>query len=199
MAFQKKVCVKRETKITPAAPVPPCIMCDRLANYKSTGGLSSLAVEMRLVEEWSAHNYKCPRIVENQNKTHTGNGTYAGAWAFTLTKAPTDPYNVGDMICAVRKVLLQKSCPVVKYAWYLEYKSTPEDAYAHPHIHGIYETATGGRIEAKHFKRAWPIWDEKSFLGKGFRGGYHRPIKSEEGYQQYIKKDGGISESGGQI
>jgi len=197
MAFQKKVCVKRETKITPVVPLPHCDICSELSNYESKGGLPGLAMEAALMDKWSAHKHRCHRI--NVNKTHTGNGTYAGAWAFTLTKAPTDPYNVGDMICAVRKLLLQKSCPVIKYAWYLEYKPTPEDAYAHPHIHGIYETVTGGRIEAKHFKRAWPIWDEKSFLGKGFRGGYHRPIKSEEGYQEYIKKDGGISESGGQI
>jgi len=128
----------------------------------------------------------------NLKKTHQGNGAFQGAFAFTLTKAPTDDLTEFDMIKAVRKVMSQKSCPVSKYAWYLEYGD--DEKKLHPHIHGLYETETQGRIEAKHFKRAWPIWDEKHKLGNGFRGGYHRPVRSEEGYEQYIKKDAGKNE-----
>jgi len=198
MAFQKKVCVPRTGIISPAEPLPFCEICEEFSNYKKVSfGVCALEREAKMLDDFARHNKTCPRL--HPKKTHKGNGTYTGAWAFTLTKAPTDPYNVGDMIKAVRKVMTQQSCPVVKYAWYLEYKPTAEDPYAHPHIHGLYETTTGGRIEAKHFKRAWPLWDEKTFLGQGFRGGFHRPIKSEEGYSKYIAKDGGISESGGQI
>jgi len=123
------------------------------------------------------------------HKSHSGNGTYKGAFAFTLTKSPSDELSVDDMIAAAKKILNQKSNPTKRFAWFLEYKEEEK----HPHIHGMYETATGGRIESKHFKRAWPIWDPTQKMGAGFRGGYHRPVRSDEGYANYIAKDGGPS------
>jgi len=136
--------------------------------------------------------------VQKKPKHHTGNGTYRGAFAFTITKGPNDALTVGDMLKAARKLMAQTSCPVVKYAWFYEDKGRDANGDPiHPHIHGMYETVTGGRIEAKHFKRAWSIWDEspKARLGSGFRGGYHAAVKSEESYKDYIKKDGGMGES----
>lgn len=131
-----------------------------------------------------------------KSRTHRGNGKHQGAWAFTLTKSPSDPYSIGDMLIAVRKVMSQKSDPVKSYAWYYEDKGKDENGDPiHPHIHGMYETEDGGRIERKHFKRAWPIWDENKPCGAGFRGGYHRPVKVEEAYSDYIKKDAGMHES----
>jgi len=127
--------------------------------------------------------------------THNGNGTYKGAWAFTLTKSPDDDITEEQMIAAVRKIMAQQSCPVVKYAWYLEHKENG----THPHIHGMYETSTGGKIESKHFKRAWKIWDPSQRLGQGFRGGYHRPVLSNELYSAYIAKDGGIGDKSSNI
>lgn len=133
-------------------------------------------------------------------KHHIGNGKPQGAFAFTLTKSPKDPLTVGDMLSAVRKVMSQKSCPVKRYAWYYEDKGRDEHGDAiHPHIHGMYETDTGQQIEAKHWKRAWDIWNPKKPLGAGFVGGYHRPVRSEEAYSDYIKKDGGMSESKGVV
>lgn len=126
-------------------------------------------------------------------KSHIGNGAPKGAFAFTLTKSPADDLTEDDMIIAVRKLMAQKSCPVHKYAWYLEY-GEPETR-SHPHIHGMYETFTEGRIEAKHFKRAWSIWDEKQKHGFGFRGGYHRPVRTDEGYSNYIAKDNGLNDT----
>lgn len=158
----------------------------------------SMALENKLTPERIARGYKLmdDHLVEchgysPQSKTHSGNGLYQGAFAFTLTKSPDDDLTEEDMIKAAEKIMNQQSCPVEKYAWYLEY-GDPE-LKAHPHIHGMYETTTKGRIERKHFKRAWPIWDEKTPLGRGFRGGYHRPVRAEEGYSDYIKKQGGIS------
>lgn len=146
-------------------------------------------------ESWNRHIRSGACVKYCKTRSHVGNGKYQGPWAFTLTKSPTDPYSVGDMLIAVRKIMSQKSCPVIKYVWYYEDKG--KDQYGdpiHPHIHGIYETATGGRIERKHWKRAWNIWDESKPMGSGFRGGYHRPIRSEEGYSDYIKKDAGMHE-----
>lgn len=143
--------------------------------------------------------------LSSHTKTHSGNGTYQGAFAFTLTKSPKDELTVLQMITAAEKLMRQKSCPVKKFAWYLEHKPTLDDTEAHPHIHGMYETADGKRIESKHFKRAWPIWGEHAKdengrpvrLGAGFRGGYHRPVKCEEKYIDYIRKDGGKCDSFG--
>jgi len=151
----------------------------------------SFAIQKELLT--MLEKYKCPK-----KKTHVGNGKPQGEFAFTLTKSDKDVITVGDMLTAVRKIMTQKSCPVIKYAWYYEEKGRDGNGDPiHPHIHGIYETESGGRIEAKHFKRAWSIWDEKKPMGQGFRGGYHRTVKHNESYRDYIEKDGGMSETRG--
>lgn len=160
--------------------------CPYIASYSLT---SSIAESKRMIAE-----------IEKQMRmktTHVGNGSPRGAFAFTFTKSPKDELTVGDMIAAVKKVLTkQKSKKVIKYAWYLEYKGRDEEGLPnHPHIHGMYETDDGYRIEQKHFKRAWKVWSEDVACGAGFRGGYHRPVKHDERYNAYIKKDGGIGES----
>lgn len=146
--------------------------------------------------EYARHTRSPKCLIFGKSRAHSGNGKHNGLWAFTLTKSPKDTETVGDMLAAVRKVMQQKSCPVVEYAWYYEDKGRDENGDPiHPHIHGLYETETGGRIERKHWKRAWPLWDENKPMGAGFKGGYHRPVKDGEGYKDYIKKDGGMSES----
>jgi hypothetical protein len=169
----------------------PCWHCcqeceDILDNYLHDNAYSARA---HYKSEKLAHNRRAHRTIA----THEGNGTHKGAWAFTLTKSPTDDLTEEDMIKAVRKLMAQKSCPVEKYAWYLEHK----DDNTHPHIHGMYQTTTGGKIETKHFKRAWPIWDPSTRMGAGFRGGYSRPVRSDEKYSAYIAKDGGLGDSSG--
>jgi len=162
--------------------------------YSGLTFLEAIAPQEHLIN----HIEKC-RITNPPNKTHKGNGTYKGLWAFTITCSPNDNLGFGDMIKAVEKVMKQKTRPAIKYIWYLENKGVNDmGVMIHPHIHGMYETANGGRIEAKHWKRAWPIWDESVLLGKfGHRGGYHRPVTHEEGYSDYIKEDGGAHGSFG--
>jgi hypothetical protein len=158
-------------------------------------GASGLAEERFLMDRMFENNHHKNCKVFNPGKIREGNGAPKGAFAFTLTKSPKDPLTVGDMLTAVRKVMTQKSCPVARYAWYYEDKGRDENGDAiHPHIHGMYETHTLGRIEAKHWKRAWSVWNENKGMGAGFQGGYHRPVKSDEAYESYIKKDGGMSE-----
>lgn len=133
-----------------------------------------------------------------KTRSHIGNGKPVGPFAFTLTKSPKDPHTVGDMLTAVRKIMGQKTKPVLKYAWYYEDKGRDDNGDPiHPHIHGMYDTEDGGRIPARQFQRAWPIWDESRPLGSGFVGGFHRVVKSEEAYLDYIAKDGGMGESKG--
>lgn len=151
---------------------------------------------LTILDRWIFHTRSKACSHYNKSKVRVGNGAPSGAFAFTLTKSPSDPHTLGDMLAAVRKLMAQKSCPVTRYVWYVEDKGKDANGEPlHPHIHGMYETQSLGRIEAKHFKRAWPLWDEKVRLGAGFKGGYHRPVKSEESYLDYVKKDGGICES----
>lgn len=166
-----------------------CFRCEMFVGYfKSLNGCYQ---QMAMIE----NGYYAHLNTHYSSKTHTGNGTYSGPFAFTLTKSPKDALSVGDMLTAVRKIMSQKSCPVARYAWYYEEKGRDENGDPiHPHIHGMYETETGGRIEKKHWKRAWPIWDIDVPIGAGHRGGYHRPVRSNEAYSDYIKKDGGMSE-----
>lgn len=117
---------------------------------------------------------------------HIGNGKPNGIFAGTLTMSPKDALNENDMLHAINKIMIQKTVPVEKYAWYLEYT----DANV-PHIHFIYRTTSGGRIHQKIFKRYWKIWDESQQCGKGHRGGYHKVVESETAYTEYIEKDGG--------
>lgn len=123
------------------------------------------------------------------SKSHVGNGAPQGAFAFTLTMSPNDGLTKEDMVKAVKKLMAQKTAPVKTYAWYLEYGDL--EAKTHPHIHGMYETETGGRIPRRQFKRVWSIWGEgepHKQIGNGFYGGYHRPVRDKEAYSDYIKK-----------
>lgn len=125
-------------------------------------------------------------------KTHKGNGKPNGLFAGTLTVASSDDISEADLLASIRKIFSQKTCPVKRYAWYLEYTEAGK-----PHIHFLYETEKGGRIHAKVFMRYHKTWDESVKLGKGHRGGYHKLVDSEIAYGEYIAKDGGIGESKG--
>lgn len=152
----------------------------------------SWKLEKAISDSFKRHrNSNCPRMLAlGPVKHHKGNGKPKGLWAGTLTMAPTDPYNEDDMVMAIRKLFKQETCPVEKYAWYLEY--TGNDL---PHIHFCYRTPNGNRIHAKVFKRVWKLWDENVKLGAGHKGGYHRLVSDEDAYLKYIAKDKGRHES----
>jgi len=134
---------------------------------------------------WDQYKSRCPHLLSQQkNTTHKGNGTHKGIWAGTLTVAPTDDLTRDDMITSIKKIMRQRSCPVKEFVWYLENTTA-----GLPHVHFMYRTESGGRIERKHFKRLWPIWNEDVKCGAGHRGGYHRPCHSETEYLAYVKKD----------
>ena len=148
------------------------------------------AISTETYAQYLAKQHKHVRFahIHGNKQTHEGNGKPKGAFAFTLTKSPNDDLTEEDMIAAVRKLMAYKSYEIKRYAWYLEHI----DGKDHPHIHGMYELSTQGQIENKFFKRAWPIWDPKIRFGQGFRGGYHRPVRDGEQYDEYIAKQDGI-------
>lgn len=163
--------------------LPKCVLCQAhaiMVMRKAT---------QRYIDDWNAH--RLTDTCSYYRKPKQGNGTYSGVWAFTLTMSPEDALGKPELLRAARKIMAQKSCPTIRYAWHYEDKGVDAAGRPiHPHIHGLYETANGGRIEAKHFKRAWKIWDESIRMGRGFRGGYHRPVLAEESYKKYIAEDG---------
>lgn len=148
----------------------------------------------KLLYEWQDHCIDVHKQPDTREKK-TKNGKYKGLFAFTMTMSPHDGLTENQMIFACKKIMEQKSQPVMKFAWYLEYKD-PETKQ-HPHIHGMYELENGRRIEKKHWQRQWSIWDENMPLGAGFRGGYHRAVRLDEPYADYISKQKGIGESHG--
>lgn len=121
---------------------------------------------------------------------HKGNGKPKGIFAGTLTMSPKWETNEEEMVTAIKKLMRQKTCPVKRYVWYLEY--TQDNV---PHIHFIYETDTGGRITQQTFKRQWKYWDESTPCGGGHVGGYHKHCAKEDDYLEYISKDKGRHEN----
>lgn len=125
----------------------------------------------------------CDRIVAS------GKPPTLKEYAFTLTCAPTDQKTLQDMIDAAEYLSKygltnapeERPC---KFAYVVEH---PETNF---HIHGVYSTASGRRIAAKYFKRAWSLWDERVKLGHGHRGGYHKLCMDPHQYQGYLEKEG---------
>lgn len=160
----------------------------RMLDWANAGATKSTESIWKVYRRHSEQYHNVQKAQER-----SGNGMYQGAFAFTLTASPADGRTEEDMVKAVRKVMNQRSCPVKRYAWYLEYGD--EETKRHPHIHGMYETHTGGVIERKYWKRAWDLWDPTTPLGKGFKGGYHRPVRDDERYSDYIRKQKILGES----
>lgn len=105
-------------------------------------------------------------------------------FAFTLTTNGNDRAKDQRELCyAVHKLFLQKTCPIEEGGAWLEYTEQ-----GRPHIHGWYQTETGGRVYAKVFARAWPLWKEKRGQTK-FGGGFHEEMKSER-YLNYASAEG---------
>lgn len=149
--------------------------------------LMNRMIEHYKYEDAVGYKGEPPHTAMPRPGTHEGNGKPKGLFAFTLTFSPTDGKNEYDLTHAVERIMNQETCPVKRYSWYLEKKQDGN----HPHIHGVYETHSGGQIYTKVFKRYWSIWDPKTKLGAGFRGGYHKPVDLAVAYKEYISKDEG--------
>lgn len=107
-------------------------------------------------------------------------------FAFTFTtNAHCDDWLAAeqDMIKACHKLYSQTSCEIMEGACYLEYTKD-----GRPHVHGWYQTHTGGRVYAKVFERIWKIWDESKKQGKGHQGGFHERVKSLQ-YERYASAE----------
>lgn len=171
-----------------ALKCPTCQLIE-MTMYNFSGDMSyhGRSEFAKAAEMARRHNPETHEDIVLKKYSHEGNGAPNGVFAGTLTKAPDWKETEEDMIRAMHKIMEQKTCPVEKYAWYVEHTEN-----GLPHIHFIYKTITGGRIHQKVFKRYWKQWDEKRKLGRGHQGGYHKLAESETAYLEYIEKDGGI-------
>lgn len=81
-----------------------CTYCDNYAASGSPDGVrrpSLLSYDYMQLQRWIEH-------AKIHYKSGKGNGKPQGAFAFTLTKSPTDDLTVEDMVHAVRKLMSQK-------------------------------------------------------------------------------------------
>jgi hypothetical protein len=145
---------------------PDCSLCRDFLNY--------------IMSKHGTHpdNKKDPRSAEEGTE-----------YAFTLTMPPD--YKPAKPLSEVATKILefgltnkpyQKAC---EWAYVLEHTEK-----GIPHIHGVYKTPSGRRISAKYFKRYWDLWDEKTLLGHGHKGGYHQKARHTESYRAYLEKEG---------
>lgn len=56
------------------------------------------------------------------------------------------------------------------------------------HVHAWYHLIGGRKITDKNFKRAYPHWNPKRKLGKGFEGGHHATIERTSDFAGYAEK-----------
>lgn len=115
-------------------------------------------------------------------------------WAFTLTMPPD--YEPKKPIEEAARLILSHGLTSKPYErperWAFVKEHTEKGV---PHIHGVYKTPSGRRIEQKYFQRYWPLWDEKVKLGVGHKGGYHLKARHGESYSAYMEKEGEVVHS----
>lgn len=135
-------------------------------------------------------NYFCPVheevIVPSPSKRKVDVNT---EYAFTLTMPPD--YSPKKPIEEAARLILEHGLVSKTKEKAVEWAFVKEHTEAGtPHIHGVYRTPSGRRIESKYFNRYWPLWDEKVPLGAGHKGGYHAKARHTQSYKAYMEKEG---------
>lgn len=173
-------------------PLHDSLACEACCLHEST--IRNLTGDATFERKWQqafkAWQKHCPAWIARLGKNLGGRPHHKGLHAGTLTQQPDAETTEDDMVIAMKKIFSQKTCPVKRYAWYVEYTQNGT-----PHIHFIYEAESGGRIHAKVFMRYWKLWNEARRQGSGFQGGFHKEVASEVAYLEYISKDSGRSEN----
>jgi len=129
-------------------------------------------------------------LVQNNalpRKPKTHRGYQLGAREFTLTYSPkwfTDEEARTKMQKAMNRLLKYYDCKIEKLRAVGEVGSNGLS-----HIHCFYRLYDGTKITDKNFQRAWPHWNPKKPLGKGFEGGHHANVKEESDFLGYIDKE----------
>lgn len=125
---------------------------------------------------------------EQRHKNAAGNNQHQlGPREFTLTYSDKHFDNDEDAQSAMRSALEK----LTRYYRdeIIEFHAVGEFTRAgRSHVHGWYNLVGGRKITDKNFKRAYPIWNPKRKLGKGFEGGHHATISRVSDFAGYTEK-----------
>lgn len=109
-----------------------------------------------------------------------------GPREFTLTYSPTwfDAEEAKrTMTQAIERLTRYYKHEIIEFHAIGEYTSS-----GNPHIHAFYLLAGGRKITDKNFKRAYPRWNPKKKLGRGFEGGHHETVDRISDFAGYTEK-----------
>jgi len=110
-----------------------------------------------------------------------------GPREFTLTYSPswfeTDEEAQRAMTLAIERLTKYYKKEIIEFNAVGEYTAAGAS-----HIHAWYHLTGGRKITDKSFKRAYPRWNPKKKLGRGFEGGHHQTINRLSDFSSYIEK-----------
>lgn len=135
------------------------------------------------------------RCEKHSPKVDSRKATPGTEFAFTLTMPPD--YEPKKSVLESAKLIMKNGLTADKpyekaSQWAIVLEHTDKGT---PHVHGVYKTESGRRISAKYFKRYWDLWDEKTKMGAGHKGGYHAKARHSESYTAYLEKEGVVINS----
>jgi len=135
------------------------------------------------------------RCEKHSSKVDSRKATPGTEFAFTLTMPPD--YKPNKTVLESAKLIMKNGLTADKpyekpSQWAIVLEHTDKGT---PHVHGVYKTESGRRISAKYFKRYWDLWDEKTKMGAGHKGGYHAKARHSESYTAYLEKEGVVINS----
>lgn len=129
---------------------------------------------------------RAKEALHRQNKANAK--SELGPREFTLTFSPGTHYPddesaKGAMTAAIERLTRYYRNEIIEFHAVGEYT-----AAGRPHIHGWYHLSGGRKITDKNFRRAYPPWNPKRKLGKGFEGGHHQTIERVSDFAGYAEK-----------
>lgn len=114
------------------------------------------------------------------------NGASLGPREFTLTYGThyeDDEQAQRAMTSAIEKLTRYYKDEIIEFHAVGEYTKA-----GRAHVHGWYHLEGGKKITDKNFKRAYPPWNPKKKLGRGFEGGHHATIERVSDFHGYTEK-----------
>jgi len=150
--------------------------CECCADYANQLIYSRIALaDEALLRQW------------NRGQYHEKESRDLGPREFTLTYS-TSWFDTDESAQLAMRIAIEK---LTRYYAHeiIEFHAIGEFTRAGcSHIHGWYNLAGGRKITDKNFKRAWPRWNPKRRLGRGFEGGHHETINRLSDFHAYTEK-----------
>lgn len=143
---------------------------------------------LRRSEEWSSwiQGYLAWRKTEAKKINAGNNGAQLGPREFTLTYGThfaDDEEAQRAMTQAIERLTRYYKDEIIEFHAVGEFTKA-----GRAHVHGWYHLVGGKKITDKNFKRAYPPWNPKKKLGKGFEGGHHATIERVSDFHGYTEK-----------